>query len=84
MGSARVQFPKSADDKIVVAKSIVQVVVAVGMARASRGLQVLMRGDPEELNGFCRALTDIVASSDEGGDSCRMIGDMAESRCGPA
>jgi hypothetical protein len=30
--------------------------------------RVLMRGDPEELEGFCAALTDIVATADEHGD----------------
>jgi hypothetical protein len=44
----------------------------------------LMRGDSEEINGFCSALTDIVVSSDECGDWSRMFGELAEKRCGPA
>jgi putative DNA primase/helicase len=38
----------------------------------------------DELNGFCAALTDIVASADEHGDWYRMFGELAEKRCGPA
>jgi hypothetical protein len=40
--------------------------------------QVLMRGDPDELNGFCAALTDIIASADESGDYYRMLKELAE------
>jgi hypothetical protein len=42
--------------------------------------RVLMRGDPEELEGFCAALTDIVATADEHGDWSRMFSDLAETR----
>lgn len=42
--------------------------------------QVLMRGDPEELEGFCAALTDIVAFAAEGGDWHRSFAELAETR----
>ena len=46
--------------------------------------QVLKRGDPEELNSFCAALTDIVASADEHGDWYRGFAELADKRTGPA
>ena len=39
---------------------------------------ILRRGDRDELEGFCAALTDIVASADENGDFYRMFGALAE------
>jgi hypothetical protein len=42
--------------------------------------QVLMRGDPKELEGFCAALTDIVATADEHGDWYRGFREMAVTR----
>jgi hypothetical protein len=42
--------------------------------------QVLMRGDPEELEGFCAALTDIVATADEHGDWYRGFSELAVTR----
>jgi hypothetical protein len=35
--------------------------------------EVLKRADPNELDGFCAALSDIVASADEHGDYYRMF-----------
>jgi hypothetical protein len=38
--------------------------------------QVLQRGDPDELEGFCAALTDLAATADECGDFSRMFSEM--------
>jgi hypothetical protein len=40
--------------------------------------EILQRGDPHELEGFCAALTDIVASADENGDFYRMFTKLAD------
>lgn len=40
--------------------------------------QVLKRGDADELDGFCAALTDMVATADEAGDFCRMFSQLAD------
>jgi hypothetical protein len=40
--------------------------------------EVMQRGDPDELEGFCAALTDIVASADENGDYYRMFSSLAD------
>jgi ribosomal protein S4E len=39
---------------------------------------VLVRGDPDEIEGFTAALTDIVASADELGDYYRMLSELAD------
>jgi hypothetical protein len=39
--------------------------------------EVMKRGDPAELEGFCAALSDMVATADEHGDFYRMFGEMA-------
>jgi hypothetical protein len=40
--------------------------------------EVLERGDPHELEGFCAALSDIVASADDSGDFYRMFRKLAD------
>lgn len=40
--------------------------------------QVLRRGDPDELEGFCAALTDLAITADESGDFSRMFSEMAD------
>jgi len=40
--------------------------------------QVLERGSPYELEGFCAALSDIVASADDAGDYYRMFRKLAD------
>jgi hypothetical protein len=40
--------------------------------------QVLLRGDPDELEGFCAALTDLAVTADECGDFPRMFSEMAD------
>lgn len=46
--------------------------------------QVLQRGDPDELEGFCAALTDLAATADQCGDFSRMFSKMAEKQFGTA
>ncbi len=41
---------------------------------------VLMRGDAAELNGFCAALSEIVAFADESGDYYRGLSKRADRR----
>jgi hypothetical protein len=40
--------------------------------------EVLMRGDAAELNGFCAALSEIVAFADESGDYYRGLAKQAD------
>jgi hypothetical protein len=40
--------------------------------------QVLMRGDADELDGFCAALTDLAAHADKSGDYYRMFGELVQ------
>jgi hypothetical protein len=40
--------------------------------------KVMMRGDLDELEGFCAALTDIDATADEHGDWLRDFSELAE------
>jgi hypothetical protein len=40
--------------------------------------QVLSRGDPDELEGFCAALTDLAVTADESGDFSRMFSEVAD------
>jgi hypothetical protein len=42
--------------------------------------EVMKRGDPAELAGFCAALSDIVATADEHGDFYRMFGRLADTQ----
>src|SRR5947209_4978727 len=48
--------------------------------------EVLKRGNAEELDGFCAALTDVVASADgeNSGYWQRGLTELAEKRSGPA
>jgi hypothetical protein len=40
--------------------------------------QVLLRGDPDELEEFCAALTDLAVIADESGDFSRMFSEMVD------
>ncbi|HMH29060.1 MAG TPA: hypothetical protein VK580_10770 [Steroidobacteraceae bacterium] len=42
--------------------------------------EVVKRGDPAELEGFCAALTDAVATADEHGDFYRMFSQLADTQ----
>ena len=42
--------------------------------------KVLMRGDAQELNGFCAALTEVCASADDNGDYSRMLASYVNRR----
>ena len=39
--------------------------------------EVMGRGDADELEGFCAALTDLAVTADESGDFSRMFTEMA-------